>query len=312
MALPTNIPARHAYILDAVRTGRFDMEWTPLVISEKGHTIHLQVSREPMRVDNTIFGAGAGLGQQIGDTLGARLVTSKIKDLMYAAAVRKINPITIGNFHELDGLPPMTLNDMEKTEAFERHTALCDRAIAAAGGRPSTGIIMSLEKSFILSNQASAAHGVNYGWYVNVPYGTTSWLSTPVHPSVTRTSTVIQQPGTYHGLDQDDYASGTAFVRTDIGVDGHLMALDDALRDPELSPILSVEGPLHWMRQPGVAQLPMSQAAVMAVKGSGGVAAAVAAALGAAAGAALGGVPGALGGAALGYAIERRIRARRA
>ncbi|MFI5302168.1 MAG: hypothetical protein ACHREM_29095, partial [Polyangiales bacterium] len=153
------------------------------------------------------------------------------------------------------------------------------------------------------------AHGVNFGWYVNVPRGTTNWMGVPVHPSVTLAFTVIQEPGTFHGLDQCDYASGTAFVRTDVGVDGTLRALDDVLRDPELSPILSVEGPLHWVRQPGVAELPMSQAAVMAVKGPAGVATTVATALGAAAGAMLGGVPGALGGAALGFAIERRIRA---
>lgn len=307
MTLPIDVQARTAYILDRVQRGHFDMTWTPLIVSDRNHVITLQVSREPMRVDGVIFGAGAKLGQQIADTLGCRMVTSKIKDIMYAAAVMKINPITIGNFHTLDGLPPLTLNDMEKTEAFVRHTNLVDRAIQEAGGRPSTGIIMSLEKSFILSNQASAAHGVNYGWYVNVPYGTTNWLGVPVHPSVTLTSTVIQQPGTWHGLDQDDYASGTAFVREDVGVDGQLMALDDVLRDPTLAPILSVEGTLHWLRQPGVDPLPMSQLAVMAVK-----APTIGTALGAVAGAVIGGVPGAIGGAALGFVIGERIRAREA
>lgn len=197
---------------------------------------------------------------------------------------------------------PMGRDDVE-TNTMVDHTARVERAIAAAGGRPRTGIVMSLEKGFVLSNQASSVHGVNFGWYLPLSVGS-NWKGVSVYPSVTLNARVVQQPSTFHGLDQDDYASGVVLVRKDVAVDGKMSTIDRVYQDPALAPLVSHEGVLRFLRQPGVDELAPSAVAV--AKGSF-------AGWGMVLGAVIGGlfayIPGAMVGGALG-AIVDRLRSR--
>jgi hypothetical protein len=286
MSLPDNPSARNSYILDAVSAGRAQIVWTPLTITASGHTIVLQVTGDAVMVDAVRFGAGARLAQQIADLTGSLLVTPKVMDLMFGARIMTLQPFPLGT------------QKMMSTDTFIHHSSLIDQAI---GNSSRNGIIMTTGKPFCLSNAATAAHGVNYGWHL--PLSTPKpWEGIAIYPSVTLTSQVIQQPGTAHSLDQDDYASTVLLMRRDVGVDGAAQDLATVLQDATLGPILSHEGPLKQTRQPGVAMMSPS---ALAMNNAPGLATLVATALGAV----IGHLPGAVAGAVIGTAIDARRRA---
>lgn len=292
MPLPIDHVQRNAYILQEVGAGRADVVWVPLTVKGAAHEITLQVTADAVKVDGVRFGAGARLAQQVADLLGAFLVTPKIMDLMFDARAVTLPPF-----------PHYDPTRMEDTSWFVEHSAKIDRALAAAGGLPQGGIVQTVGKGFCLSNQATSQRGVNYGW--NMPKGSTL-AGVPLYPSVTLSSLVIQQPGTAHGLSQDDYASTLLMAAPDCGVDGAARKLQDVLTDPELSKLLSHEGPLRQLRQPGVAPLSPSAKAIEAAARAPGIATLAGAIIG---GAISMNPAGAVAGAAVGSAIDARRRA---
>lgn len=246
MALPVDHAARNKYILDAASRGALDVSWWPLTVQERGHTIRLLVTARPVRCDGIIFGAGARLAQQCADALGALLVTPKLLDLMYAARDVDVEPMPLLGTSKPGG-GVWTDADMMSTEIFEYHTSLVDEAV----GSWKMGIVQSCAKPFVIAKAASAQHGVNYGWHL--PVGTPSpWRGVSIYPSVTENAMVIQQPSTWHGLDQDDYASGLIAVYGECLVDGLPRKTADVYQDADLAWCVSHEGPLPNVRQPGV------------------------------------------------------------
>ena len=59
--------------------------------------------------------------------------------------------------------------------------------------------------------------------------------------------TPIQPLSTVHGAGYADYSHGIRLVSEKLIVDGKLQSVYDILKDPELAPLLSDEGPMAWL-----------------------------------------------------------------
>ena len=120
---------------------------------------------------------------------------------------------------------------------------------------------------------------------------------------------MIQSPGFWHGPTHVDYSQIVLLVKSECVVDGKQMTFASVAQDPTLSALVSHEGVLKVLRQPGALEMvkpplvsakPMDKATVATTAG------------GAAIGAAFGGVPGAIIGAAVVWAadaIKRTLQA---
>lgn len=248
-------PARDNQVLAHLNAGTLDpVSWVPVTSEIPGHTGQFLVTADALKLGGVRFGAGAQLAQQLADGLGALLLTPKLLDLMYAQASTPITPF-----------PDYNATMMENSSWFVKHSARIDAALAAAGY--SGGIVQTVGKPWMISNQLLSHSGKseNYGWHL--PPGTKSpWNGVAIYPAVTTKALVIQQPGWAHGLDQADYSETCQFVNRWCVVDGAKRDIADVLMDPILSALVSHEGPLQAaaLRQPGVPQyvckLPASKA----------------------------------------------------
>ena len=234
--------ARDAAILNRVQTGKYDpVAFSPVSSTWKNYSGTFQVFSDALKLDGVRIGAGAKLAQQIADVLGCLLLTPKLLDLTFLQA-QKSGVV----------IPPQTMYDasrMMTTEWFKKHSSAIDAAIAKAGA---TGLVQTTGKPWMI-DEALLSHGgraENYGWHM--PLGATL-QGVPLHPSVTSTSQVIQQPGWAHGLDQADYSETVTLVRRDCVVDGQPWDVVDVLRDPERAGLLTANGKAQSvLRQPGV------------------------------------------------------------
>lgn len=233
-----------AAIDEAVANGEKLIRWVPITNAAKGpsgklHTITFYVPSNALKVQGFRPGAGARLVQKIADSFGGVMLTPRMLDLMFEQATHVIGPI--GRY---DPTRMMTVPWMRS------YSQAVDQAALAIGYDGTKGLLMTDGKPFVLANVASAAHGANYGWHVKGSYQ----APYPVTPKALQKFPyhVIQDLGTYHGLNQDDYASVILFAHRYSIVDGQPKDLYEVYQDPELAPLVSHEGPLHFVRQPGV------------------------------------------------------------
>jgi hypothetical protein len=143
---------------------------------------------------------------------------------------------------------------------------------AAIGGRD--GLVAPIGKNWVLSNELIGAKARDgsvaaalYGWAVAPGFKPPPGVD--LHKGTLPGIQNIQPLSTVHSAaNYTDYAMLTSLVRRDCVVDGVQRDLWDVLRDPVLSVLVSHEGPLRVLRQPGVPTLPPLQESTMA---SGGV-----------------------------------------
>jgi hypothetical protein len=149
-------------------------------------------------------------------------------------------------------MPRPITND---TSAMIDQSRKIDAAIQAAGvDINDPGLVSTIGKHWILDNDLGPNKPINYGWhYTGQGIG---------GPSVTRSPdgrggvvNVIQGRGKAHNSAHADYSQNVTLVSRKAVLDGQQVDLDQILTDPNLAPLVSHQGPLRFLRQPGVAEL---------------------------------------------------------
>ena len=123
---------------------------------------------------------------------------------------------------------------------------------------PSQGtadLIGTTGKNWILTNKLAgkgSSTAANMGWYFKGPtFGGQAFEASVSLPGVR----VIQGIGTKHDAAHSDYSQQILLCSQTATYQGQQRRISDLLVDPEASKLLSVEGPMQVLRQPGVPQL---------------------------------------------------------
>jgi hypothetical protein len=149
--------------------------------------------------------------QRIADAMDCSLPTRKMVDDIFARAELKLEP------------QPMT-DRRQAVETFIEHNAIIERQRA---GRRSGELVAGIKKDLVITNRLKEKldRVAIYGWH-------------------RRDGTPIQPLSTVHDRRYVDYSHGVRLVKRQVLVDGTPMMIDQVLRDPNLSALLSDEGPI--------------------------------------------------------------------
>jgi len=232
--------ARDQAILTHATSGDLEIAWVPLVVMASGHTVEILVTPDAVKLASVRINVSATVQQQLADYFGALLFTPKVADLHYLARAATI--------------PPQPMPITSSTAAMQQESQKMDSALAAAGGIESGGILGTVGKHWVIDSALTqhSDKAENYGWYM--PAGTKSpWNGVAIYPSVTTKALVIQQPSWAHDPSHVDYSQQACFMHRSCKADGQPADLANVLQDPTLSALLSHNGPLTVLRQPGVA-----------------------------------------------------------
>ena len=245
---PDDLKARHQFILDSVDSGNYELEWTPIEIESNEHKVQIFVTKDVLKINGIRINVSARLQQQIADILDVSLPTAKISDIIFD------NADII--------LTPNTRTITSSTEAMIEYSQLLDEQIAdecTKLGISEFTLAATLGKDWCLDNKANSTHGVNYGW--NIKSVSNSWKCIPIYPCCSLMKDpvtciyykVIQQPSNWHNLDQDDYSQKARYIKKNICIlDEETTNLSYILTTPELASLLSYDGVIKNLRQPGV------------------------------------------------------------
>ena len=249
-SFPEEGAQRDAFILDKIRRGDFYAQWVPLTVEANGNTATFWVLGDALKVDGVRVLASAILEQNIADVLDASLLTPKLADLIFQKATIRLDPIL--------KTPDNTMN---ATATMLRQSADIDQAIEAKGG-DETSLVSTVGKHWTISNSLPANPGKaeNYGFH---HWGQKFYSSKypPVmgaelkNPETGEQGNVIQNQGHAHGPTHSDYSQNVVLVSNQAQLNGSPVRLQDILLDPTKSLLVSHEGPLQTLRQPGSEEL---------------------------------------------------------
>lgn len=226
------LPEREEKILEAVRGGMtLPIEWVPITTSAGGHEATLYVAADALAIgepdDWLRINVSHTAAQQIADLFGAALPTTKISDTAYRQATVV--------------LPPAIQNpdaQMAYTSRMVQHHREIE---SLRKGR--TGLVRNVGKDWVLTNRLAGQPDMaaNYGWFspegrYQLGSGLRGW----------------QPLGMAHERHHVDYSQVLCLVRRDVLVDGEQRDLNDVLVSPDLHALVSDEGPLLFVRHPGV------------------------------------------------------------
>jgi len=160
--------------------------------------------------------------QAIADQYDCTLPTRKMVNDIWAQSVNKLNPLPWG--------PPYD-SDMEKTHRYGTHNG---RIQAQLSGHNPYALTSGHKKDVVLTNRL----------FPNNPnrrvaiYG---WMQLNGQP--------IQglNPSSHEDT-YADYSHGIRLISNDIIVNGSPMRIQEVFKDPSLSPLISDEGPLRFLR----------------------------------------------------------------
>lgn len=169
--------------------------------------------------DNTDFvrvPVGLPAAARIAADLGFHLPTTKMVDAIYAQAEVHLPPAP---------MPPTA--QMASTDYFWRHNAMVEDQ-RARSGKGTRALTAGQKKDIVMSNRLLTKPGrvAIYGWHR--PNGK------PIQPL-----------STVHGARYADYSHGVRLVSDTAFVNGAPYPLAQILQDPQLSRIVSSEGPIH-------------------------------------------------------------------
>jgi hypothetical protein len=227
-------------ILAAVVAGDALVTWGTITSSIPGHTATFRVFSDALRVNGVRCGVSAFLAQQIADVLDCRLLTPKLADLTWQQRGVSLVPYPIV-FTKADILKMATWAYMQK------ESALIDAAIAKV--EAPSGIVSTVGKHWTLDNDLLAHPGKaqNYGWH----FAGATFDGSAFEPAVTLPLRVIQGRGWAHPPTHVDASQTCVLVWRQCVVDGQAANLDEVLQSPTLSALVSHQGPLKLLRQPG-------------------------------------------------------------
>lgn len=249
--MPLNIPAysgasREKAILDLILDGEYEVEWVPIESEIDGHKAVIYTFADALKIQGVRVNVCAKTLQAIADALGCRLLTPKLADLRWEQRA-----VT---------LPPFTQDFDTSTKAMLAHSKRIDEALKAAGY--SSGIIETVGKNWVIDNHMAnmGPHmAVNYGWhFVGDSFGRKPWDTTASgirDPKTGKLVRLIQGRGYAHNSDHTDYSQVVLLVDGVIKLDGQNVLFDDVAVDPRTCSLLSHDGPLKVLRQPGVAKV---------------------------------------------------------
>jgi len=161
--------------------------------------------RVPMGLD-----AAASLAQSFGFTLP----TQKIVDAIYEQSSLRLTP------------QPMAPGPrMRSTDYFFRHHLAIERQRSE---RAAGELVSGHKKDLVLTNRLLTRRGkvAIYGWHQ-------------------RDGLPLQPVSTVHGRRYSDYSHGVRLVAATMRLDSEPRSVVDVLRDPDLAPVLSDEGPIR-------------------------------------------------------------------
>lgn len=238
---------------------RAEISWVELDCSRGGHEGKVFVSRSPLlvsiraRIPASIAPFGAryhellepwrgklyeGMcavnlrhptAELVAARLGCHLPTTRIADLAWLEAGRTSGQITPQN-----QVPDAK---MAYTHRMIAHYLAVHSQIHRIEPRPQ--IARPMGKDWATSKLLSRDRAVNFGWH--------SIAGTFASPGGLA---VLQPLADAHTVDQVDYSQVVTLVSSDMLVNGYVRKLDEILRDPVLSILVSDEGPLTTTRHP--------------------------------------------------------------
>jgi hypothetical protein len=133
-----------------------------------------------------------------------------------------------------------------------------DLIVKAKGGGLWAGeLLCPVGKHWVIDQALASKPGraMNYGWsfegatYQGIKGEVCASLMKDQHGQYVR---VIQGRGTQHDPSHADYSQVVVLASTDCSVDGAPMKLADVLTSPDLAPLISHQGAISVLRQPGV------------------------------------------------------------
>lgn len=203
---------REELIVQAVARGAYDPpEWTTVTANYKGRRAQIQVSTDALKILGVRVDVTAEGAQRIADILGTVLPTPRILQLVWEQATVRIDPCN------------STPNaQMASTARMLEHSECVDQRIA---GR--TGLVANEGKHWVISTRIAGKDtlAANYGWFM-------------------KGRRPIQTVGTRHDTAHTDYSQIVRLVKPMIRVDGREVDIRHVGRSPELSGLVSDEGPL--------------------------------------------------------------------
>ncbi|WP_437720156.1 hypothetical protein [Sorangium sp. So ce861] len=223
--------AREGALLEAVQAGHLaPIDWVQVHSAHGEHRATFLVSADALRVgdaqDSVRINASARTTQRIADLLECAMLTTRLCDLVWEQATVRIKPCI--------GAPDPTMANTSRM--LEHHRRVEERV----AGR--TGLIENVGKHWVLTNRlaGSRERAANYGWY------------DPGAAHRHGRHALWQPLGLAHDLDHVDYSQVVRLVRRRCTVDGAERDLLEVMTDPALAGLVSSEGPLRVLRQPGV------------------------------------------------------------
>lgn len=238
MNFPENIPDREEYIFKRVVTGNFSARWTEVSYSSGGRTFRANVMEDALKIDDVRVNVSAKLQQRLADLFGASLFTPLVADLVYISAVRRAEP------------RPMPISST--VSSMVKHSKNVDAQLKGDSGLASTvGKHWVLDKQ-LESNQDSAC---NYGWhFVGAAFQGIKGFSaaSSLNSYSGGIVKVIQPNATAHNSLHSDYSQVCQLIHQRCWIDDVEYKFSDLLKDSELCYLVSHQGPLGVVRQPGV------------------------------------------------------------
>lgn len=232
-------------LVQAIKDGRATVGWSFVTSEHAGHKLRISVMRDALKVDNIRWPATAIELQRVADHLGAMLLTPKVLDLIWLEAGRsgtQFNPVINHKYPDKTVIVAlMPVVDV---------SSIVDGKIQAAGDVG--GVIASVGKYWVLTNallsgKFGKAQACNYGWHsTGAPYD-----------AVTPGLKVWQTIGSRHNNQHVDPSQVVRLMHriaflTRPGEKEEMVDLHQVAIDPALAPLISHEGPLRVLRQPGV------------------------------------------------------------
>ncbi|HUK52876.1 MAG TPA: hypothetical protein VL099_06250 [Candidatus Binatia bacterium] len=175
-----------------------------------------------LRIPMNLYTAAAVAGE-----FGFVLPTRKMVDAIYSQSKFRFTP-----------QPLAPGPQMSSTEYYRRHNQIIEQQ-ARTAGIPLGELVAGDKKDVVISNRLASNPGriAIYGWQ-------------------RAEGQPIQPLSTVHGAGYADYSHGIRLISQKVWIEGKLRWMDEVLRDPELSRVLSDEGPIGDRRALASALVP--------------------------------------------------------
>lgn len=241
-------PQRDQAIIDAMQEGDVAIEWSEVVSEDaQGNRLVVPVMRRALAVgpedDRLIVSMTFDGAQRVADLIDARMLTSKVADMIYAQADHRLGVlahpawVTDGSMGSAERMREQSDLIRSKSEAMGGLVANEGKQwiVTARNWLPPAGT--GVEKP---AGQLGSRHnGANFGWHMQ---GATS-KSPGGAP-------VIQSIGLAHDRGHVDYSQLVQLMAAFGDLNGEMMSLDEIVSDPALAHLISDEGPLPELRHP--------------------------------------------------------------